>query len=79
VDNTHSPETRAENQKSRPAPARHGRSLDHGRLSGQRRRFDGESLPTKRLLLCVFINEGGIDLLLDRKSPPGREPFLTPE
>ncbi|RXS90447.1 winged helix-turn-helix domain-containing protein [Geobacillus sp. PK12] len=26
-----------------------------------------------------LFNEGGLDLLLDRKSPPGREPFLTPE
>jgi hypothetical protein len=26
-----------------------------------------------------LFNEGGLDLLLDWKSPPGREPFLTPE
>lgn len=26
-----------------------------------------------------LFNEGGLDLLLDRKSPPDREPFLTPE
>jgi transposase len=26
-----------------------------------------------------LFNEGGLDLLLDRKSPSGREPFLTPE
>ncbi|WP_425272978.1 helix-turn-helix domain-containing protein [Parageobacillus thermantarcticus] len=26
-----------------------------------------------------LFNEGGLDLLLDRKRPPGREPSLTPE
>jgi transposase len=26
-----------------------------------------------------LFNEGGLDLLLDRKSPPGRKPFLTEE
>jgi len=26
-----------------------------------------------------LFNEEGLDLMLDRKYPPGREPFLTPE
>lgn len=45
----------------------------------QRNRGYAQSVPPKRGIYVFLFKEGGLDLLLDRKSPPGREPFLTPE
>jgi hypothetical protein len=53
--------------------------MDHGRLSRERSGRDVEPPRQSMSTYVQLFNEGGLEKLLDKKTPPGKSPYLAEE
>ncbi|WP_235603712.1 helix-turn-helix domain-containing protein [Parageobacillus toebii] len=70
---------RTKNQRCFFASTSDRRPIDHGRLSRERSGRDVEPPRQSVSTYVQLFNEGGLEKLLDKKTPPGKSPYLTEE